>query len=408
MSERSVFSTRAVVALGGAMMVLFAASLLLSGRGGGAVQGDLTGPSSYSRSAVGYIALYDSLKTLGLKVVRADSDVLAKLGPDGVLALAEPPGLLGGDDFQREMATAKTILLILPKWSVEADPHHSGWIASATMIPAATAQAALFSVDAKPEIVRLPAPATFRVNLLTSAPSLKGTAQLAHGANLKPILATDEGILLGEIRSGTRRIVVLADPDAIENHGIGQRDNANFARDLFNFLGGAKANFVFDETIHGFHGGLGAGEAPSTLLLRFPLNLVLLQALVGLALLGGATIGRFGAPQVPPRPLGQGKRGLIANIASLIDYGGHHGDSLKAYVEAVARDAAQALKAPANLDRRGLAAWLDRTGEARGARRRCSAILDSAAQAGANDVQRLLEAAQAIHEWKEEVLDGIS
>ncbi|MGD0641040.1 MAG: hypothetical protein ABSC22_09870, partial [Roseiarcus sp.] len=97
-------------------------------------------------------------------------------------------------------------------------------------------------------------------------------------------------------------------------------------------------------------------------------------------------------------------RGLIANIASLIDYGGHHGDSLRAYVEAVARDAAQTLRAPPDLDQSSLAAWLDRTGKARGARRPCSEILNSAAQAGPNDLQRLLEAAQAIHEWKEEVL----
>jgi hypothetical protein len=404
MSESSAFSTRAVVALGGAMMILFAASLLLSGRGGGQVQGDLAGPSSYSRSAVGYIALYESLRALGVKVVRADRDPLAKLGANGVLVLAEPPDLLGGDDVRPKTLTAKTILLILPKRSVEPDPHHSGWIASATMIPAEAAQAVLFNVDPQPRIVRSPAPASFDVNVLSLAPSLSGTIQLAQGTRLKPILATSDGILLGEISDGTRRIVVLADPDAIENHGVGKDGNAAFARDLFGFLGAPKATFVFDETIHGFHGGLGAGEAPSTLLLRFPLNLVLLQALVGMALLGGATIGRFGAPQIPPRPLGQGKRGLIANIASLIDYGGHHGDSLRAYVEAVARDAAQTLRAPPDLDQSSLAAWLDRTGKARGARRPCSEILNSAAQAGPNDLQRLLEAAQAIHEWKEEVL----
>jgi len=406
MSERSAFSTRAVVALGGAIMILFAASLLLSRGGGGAVTGDVTGPSSYSRSAVGYVALFDSLKAEGLFVVRPDRDVSTKLGANGVLVLAEPAGLLGDDAIQLELQRARTVLLILPKWSVEPDPHHDGWIDKATLIPVDAAQAALFSVDSQPRIARAPAPTSFDVNVLSLAPSLSRTVQLARGTKLKPILATSEGILLGEIRDAGRRIVVLADPDALENHGIGEGGNADFARDLFNFLGAPKATFVFDETIQGFHGGSGAGDAPTTQFLRFPLNLALLQALVGLALLGGAAIGRFGAPQVPPRALGLGKRGLIANIASLIDYGGHHSDSLRAYVEAIARDTAQTLKAPAQLDPAALAAWLDRAGKARGARRPCSEILNSAAEAGQNDLPRLIEAAQAIHQWKEDVLNG--
>jgi hypothetical protein len=263
-------------------------------------------------------------------------------------------------------------------------------------------------VDAQPRITRAPAPTSFDVNVLSLAPSLSGAIQLAQGSKLKPILATSQGILLGEIRDARRRVVVLADPDAIENHGIGKGGNAAFARALFDFLGAPKATFVFDETIHGFHGGSGDSKAPAALVLRFPLNLALLQALIGLALLGGAAVGRFGAPQIPPRALGQGKRGLIANIASLIDYGGHHSEWLEAYVEAVAHDAAQALKAPPDLDQKRLTAWLDRTGKARGARRPCSEILSSATQAGPKDLPRLLKAAQAIHQWKEEVLNGTS
>jgi hypothetical protein len=304
------------------------------------------------------------------------------------------------------MRRAKATLLVLPKWTGERDPRHDGWIASAKMARPEIPQSVLFGVDAQPRILRAPSPSGFDVNVLDLTPSLSGTIQLAQGTKLKPILATSQGILLGEIREAQRRIVVLADPDAIDNHGIGRGANAAFVRDLFEFLGGPRTTIVFDETIHGFHGGSGGGAALSTALLRFPNILLLPQAFIGLALLGWAAIGRFGAPQIPPRPLGQGKRGLIANIASLIDYGGHHSDSLRAYIEAVAQDAAQSLKAPKDLDASGLADWLDRTGKARGAQRSCRESLDIARQARPKDLRRLLEAAQAIHEWKKEIANG--
>jgi hypothetical protein len=342
--------------------------------------------------------------------VQATRDVPARLGGNGVLIVAEPDHVLSGEAFDQTQRAAKTTLLILPKWRYEADDARKGWIAKAELLDEQAPRAALYSVDAQPKVVRAPAPENFDVNVLSLKPTLSGKVQLAQGAKLKPILATKDGILVGEIRDGARRVVVLSDPDVLENHGIGKGDNAAFARDLFEFLGTANATYVFDETIHGFRGGASAGGAGapalSGLLLRFPYNLALVEALVGLALLGGATIGRFGAPQAPPRELGLGKRGLIVNIASLINYGGHHGETLRAYVEASARDLAHSLKAPPDLPRRDLPAWLDRLGAARGVARPCSEILDAAEAAGTHDLPRLLEAAQDLHCWKEDIARG--
>ena len=89
MSPAPAFSPRVAVALGGLVLVIFAASLLLTGRGGRDT-GESFGANTYSRSAIGHLALYDMLRALGRNSVRADVDPLAQLGAKGVLVLAEP------------------------------------------------------------------------------------------------------------------------------------------------------------------------------------------------------------------------------------------------------------------------------------------------------------------------------
>jgi hypothetical protein len=54
-----------------------------------------------------------------------------------------------------------------------------------------------------------------------------------------------------------------------------------------------------------------------------------------------------------------------------------------------------------------LAAWLDRTGAARGLRSDCVALLERIA-AKSQDLVSLLTEARAIHAWKKDILNGIS
>ena len=55
--------------------------------------------------------------------------------------------------------------------------------------------------------------------------------------------------MLGELKEGRRRIWVLADPDPIENHGIGKGDNLAFATTIvYALLAGKPGKLVFDAT----------------------------------------------------------------------------------------------------------------------------------------------------------------
>jgi Domain of unknown function (DUF4350) len=403
-SEAPPFSPRVVVALGGLVLAIFAASVLLTG-GGARDTAESFGANSYSRSAIGHLALYDMLRALGRDAVRADVDPLAQLGAKGVLVLAEPSEAVFDQSYRTKILTAKKILLILPKWEARADPDHPDWIGEAGLVPEALAESALFPAEPKAKVKDAPAPILYTTNRLGVAPTIADTAQLAQASAMNPLLANENGVLVGEILDRGRRIVVLVDPDPIENHGLSKGENAAFALALFDFIGGPGAKFLFDETIHGFHGHL-AAASPALALLRFPGNLLALQGLVAAVLLVGATIGRFGPPLPAPRAFGAGKAALVSNIAQLIDHGGHHAHSLKRYIETTAKEGAAILRAPPDLSESERIAWLDRAGQARGARRACSEILFEARTAGDKDLARLLAAAREIHQWKLEITHG--
>ena len=63
------------------------------------------------------------------------------------------------------------------------------------------------------------------------------------------MVATVTGMLVGELRTGQRRLWTLADPNVMQNHGF--PGNAAFATTLINRLRGGDGNIVFDETVHG-------------------------------------------------------------------------------------------------------------------------------------------------------------
>jgi hypothetical protein len=288
---------------------------------------------------------------------------------------------------------------------VRRNEQRSEWIGVAELAPALRAQAVLGAVVNSGEIVRVAPPASYQNGLSSADPTVHGQVQLIKGSRLKPLIASADGILLGELQQGPRRIWVLSDPDPLENHGIGKGDNAYFARDVVStLLAGQDGPLVFDETIHGF-----LRSPPNLLkyLYEFPFNLALLHIIAGIALLLWAAMGRFGIPQPPPRRLEAGKHALIGNAASLIDHAGHHAAILRRYIALMQQDAARMLHAPARLDGPDLVDWLGKTAAARGIDTTSLETLERAANARPRDLASLLTAAQSIHQWRKDLVNGI-
>nr|WP_156134526.1 DUF4350 domain-containing protein [Methylobacterium sp. ZNC0032] len=398
------FQPRVLAALAAALCTLFAASLLLTGMGGREAAGLASGANSYSNSAVGHLAFHDLLDGLGYRTLRAEDRPLEAIGESGVLILAEPAGSLASDENRNKLGTAGRILLVLPKWTVRPGERRKDWIGHAELAPVLRVQAALSAAVSGGDIVRTKPPTSYSKVITAADPTVQGELQLIKGSNLTPLISTPDGILLGELRQGNRRTLVLADPDPIENHGIGKGQNAAFVRDMVAALADGRSHtLVFDETIHGFR------RSPPNLLkflYEFPLNLVLVQILAAIALLLWAAMGRFGAPLPAPRRLDAGRHALIGNAAALVDYAGHHAAILQRYIAMTLQDSARVLRAPARLEGAALTAWLAQASEARGIDPKPLVGLADNPVAGSRNLASLLAAAQALHHWRKDLPHG--
>ncbi|MBV8751670.1 MAG: hypothetical protein JO328_02300 [Hyphomicrobiales bacterium] len=407
MSE-PVFSPRLLIGWIGAAVATFALSLYFMGRPGEPGGTDSVGPSTYSRSAIGYAGVADVLQHLGVPIAKSRDNSADKLGKDGVLVLAEPRPTATSEPALRALLDARAVLLVLPKWTGRASEKNPGWLATAEERPTSQAQWVLNLVAGGGEVVRETQPPVWNVNLLAGhQPQLEKPVQLIRSSALRPIVGSPAGILVGELNQ-RRTVWVLADPDVIANHGIARGDNAALALAIINRLRGRKGPVVFDETIHGF---VAQPANPLALLFEFPFVVATLQVVAALALLLWATVARFGAPQSAPPPLSAGRQGLLQNVAQLITFAGHGQVMVRRYVQETVRETARQLHAPRGLSGQGLAAWLTRVGQARGVTVDCAAVIGEVEQLPdrrRGDLAPLVRIARDIHRWRREIVDGRS
>src|SRR5262249_58237928 len=175
-------------------------------------------------------------------------------------------------------------------------------------------------VASRMEAVREDGPVLWTTNQLDLRPDVMKPTQLMRGTGLRPVIAGDKGMLVGELVERNRRVLVLADPDVIANHGLARDGNAALAVALIKRLRGPNGTVVFDETIHGY---TAPAENPFALLFRFPFVIATVQGLIAVGLLLSATLARFGAPQSVPRPLSRERAGLLENMAKRIETTDH-------------------------------------------------------------------------------------
>jgi uncharacterized protein DUF4350 len=402
-----VFSRRLLIGWVGAAVVTFAVSLYFMGREGEPGGTDAVGPSTYSRSAIGHAGIADTLQRLGVPVVKSRDNSADKLGKDGVLVLAEPRPTAISEPALRALLDARAVLLVLPKWTGRASEKKPGWLATAEEKPPSQAQWVLNLVAGGGEVVREAEMPAWTTNVLGRKPQLATPVQLMRSGALRPIIGASNGILVGELNRN-RAIWVLADPDVIANHGIGQAENAALALAIIDRLRGRNGAVVFDETIHGF---VAQPTNPLALMFQFPFVVATLQVVAALALLLWATVARFGAPQSAPPPLSAGRQGLLQNVAQLITFAGHGQVMVRRYVQETVRETARQLHAPRGLTGQGLAAWLTRVGEARGVTVDCAAVIGEVEQLAdrrRGDLAPLVRIARDIHRWRREIVDGRS
>jgi hypothetical protein len=399
-----IFSRKLMLGWIAGAVVIFAASLYLMGSK--EYEGpESAGASTFSRSAIGHAGIFDVLQRLDIPVIKSLSNSMEKVGAGGVLVLAEPRASFREDDLISKLK-AERVLLVLPKWVGLPSDRHPGWVRQVRARGTSDPSSVVDLVASRMEVVREDGPVLWTTNELDLRPDVVQPTQLMRGTGLRPVIAGDKGMLVGELVERNRRVLVLSDPDVIANHGLARQGNAALAVALVKRLRGANGTVVFDESIHGY---TAPAENPFALLFRFPFVIATVQGLIAVGLLLWATLGRFGAPQSAPPPLSAGRAGLLQNMAKLIEFTGHQQVMIRRYVEETLRHVARQLHAPRALAGDALVAWLKRVGGARGVSVDCASLLQQARELGAagrRDQASLVRLARETHRWQGEMLDG--
>jgi Domain of unknown function (DUF4350) len=331
---------------------------------------------------------------------------------DTALLLLAEPRLEGADSLQGQrlasmVESAKTTLLVLPKWRGREDPKAPGWIVSAEPVPEEVVRHALRAASVEAEVVR-PGVAGTGTCSGSSVPLAWARPQLLRPKSdaFRALISCPGGILLGEVvKPEGPRVLVLSDPHPISNHGLGQGDNARLALEIVAYPRAKGQAIVVDETLHGHE------RIPSLWreLFAFPLLPSVLQATLALLALIASGMGRFGAPLPRPPALASGKSTLIENTASLLRSAGHSAHTLGRYLDAAMSEVARALHAPSFARPEELRAWLRAASRRRGASVELPALAAAVERTREREGRRsesMVALARRIHRWKQEMLRG--
>jgi len=408
-SGAGVFSSRALVALA----VVCGGSLLI-GLVIGALGTDITGhrsagPDSFSHSALGHRALVELLRELHVPVERR----LTAGGDDrgGMVIVAEP--LLTGDDeeaartaWDATYTEFMDFLVVLPKRSGFSDFHKPGWLGQTWLLLPSQVQKTMDEMDMDARVKRPRRGRRHWEGLPAGlAPPVVDDLQLFTSDELQPLWTCEDGMLAAWWQPDPAindRIIVLSDPDLLANFGLARGDNARYALDLIDQLGGLAEGVVIDESVHGF-------SAPRSIwreFFRFPLSLVAIQLLLTGGALTWLAVRRFGAVMPLPRPHGSGQEYLIENTAGLLQEGGHGVLILQSYLDAAVTAVTRELRLDKRLTPAQARQRLLRIGSARGVSTGLDQVENLVRRAGAERNVRdsqLLAAAGAVQRWRQEM-----
>jgi hypothetical protein len=393
-STEGAFNARTMLIVTAIGALAFIAVLILGAYAPDLRSGRNGGGHALSNAAIGFSGLVRLADATGRKpmIVRSVPDLknenLAVITPDD-----------GGTDLSKILQTrgARPTLLVLPKWLTMADPLHSGWVRVIGLMPADNPARTL--APANPLVVsRAKGHGEPLVNTDGDAPAemrflAPAVVQTMTGKDLQPLITTRSGaIVMGKISGGN--LYVLAEPDLINNHGMGDERQAQSALALLDYLNSTNNDgVVFDVTAN----GLGRSRSPLKLAFDAPFLGVTLTIFAAMLLAAWQALVRFGPVRRRERAIAFGKAALVDNSAALIRRAGREARLGGRYVEVIRDRAVTLFRIPPTLDSETLDARLE------GLNPRHSFASVSQAAFNAQTRDELVRAAQSLNQWLEEV-----
>ncbi|WP_260925589.1 DUF4350 domain-containing protein [Novosphingobium sp. 9] len=427
------FSRRAVFLLLGLGTALFVLLLWLVGTGLGSGSTNDGQAHVGGRGLNGYAAMAQYLEARGYTVVRSQNK--GDLAKPGLLVLT-PPADAKGKDIDKIVAQRRHIgptLIIAPKWqAMEARKMQGGWRIKRGWVrlggvglpqwdgfldqigvelnparPGARWSAKNLSAPlAAPRVVESGA-GTGLVRLVAGAGDRYTLAGFMDDGGSWPgleAMALDRVLHSGEAK-GLQPVVLVFEPDLLDNYGFAHVQNAQLAEALVRASGVAPGGTItFDMTLNGY------GRTQNLLTLAFepPFLAATLCLLMAAGLIGWRALLRFGPPLTAARPLAFGKRALVVNTAGMIRRSRRLHLLGRPYAERMRRrlanDLGLRLADPATTDAM-IDAALVAKGAADGGQASDTPFSDAVARLeGARGDHAILSAARAIHALERTIL----
>lgn len=390
----SAFNARTMLLITAIGVLAFIAMLLLGAYAPDLRSGRNGGSHALSKAATGFSGLVQLVEATGRNpvIVRSVPDLKSE-----DLAVITPEH--GSTNLTKILETRgpRATLIVLPKWSTMPDPAHPGWVRVPALDFSADPESVL-APDVKLKVGRSKGHGESLTNVETFGPAAMrfvapAVVQTISGKDLRPLITTPSGgIVLGQV--GDRHLYVLSEPDLINNHGMGSERQARSALAMLDYLNSTDSSSVlFDVTAN----GLGRSRSPLKLAFDPPFLAVTLTVFAAMLLAAWQALNRFGPVRRRARAIAFGKAALVDNSAALIRKARREASLGSRYVDVIRGRAVALFRLPPTLS--GTA--LDERLESLNPEHSFAAAANAAA--GARSRDELLDAAQSLNHWLEEV-----
>jgi hypothetical protein len=317
---KPAFSPRTILALVAVGLVSFAGLAVLA-----AYAPELRGaadPGSHalSSSAVGFRGATVMMQAEGVPVVVSRAEPRGRPGGDTLTVLTPGFSILSAN--LKPYARYSSLLIVLPKWVATPQPLHPGFVQKYGL--------GELSASASDLLAAYSPSTELRYRLGMTKPVLRGTGVLfgqgtylplgridrlytLSGPGWEPMLVDEQGRALLVRSKKFPGVVVLSDPDLLNNQGLANLGTARAGMAILNTLRGDNG-VRFDVTLNGFTRGQGIGR----LMLEPPWLAATLCGVAAALLLGLHGLARFGPTLARGRAISLGAGALVDNSAGLV------------------------------------------------------------------------------------------
>jgi hypothetical protein len=314
------FSPRTILALVIVGLVSFSALAVLAAYAPELRGATDPGAHALSSSAIGFRGATVMLKAEDVPVVISRAVPRGPQGDETLLVLT--PDVNSSAKDLAAFAQQPSVLIVLPKWLGQPRPLHPGFVDKAGVAENgdhATSMLAPFAprtdIGHRTGVTR-PTLYGAKDGYMAGTflrPAAIDQWQVLAGQGWTPLLVDEQGSTVLARSKTHEGVLVLSDPDLLNNQGLAHLENARAGVDILNALrngGGIR----FDVTLNGYTRGRGIGR----MMLEPPWLAATLCGVAAALLMGLQGLARFGPTLTRGRAIALGKRALVHNSAGLV------------------------------------------------------------------------------------------